>query len=78
MPLPGLHDRPDQRFQRLTGQPHRAGTAADAAGGGRLILYAAGRRRAAAAGARSGDPAKLARGLLAERGVTVDHVTVCL
>jgi hypothetical protein len=51
MPLPGLHDRPDQRFRLLTGQPHRAGTAADAAGGGRLVLYAADRRRAAAAGA---------------------------
>ena len=36
MPLPGLHDRPDQRFRLLTGQPHRAGTAADAASGGQL------------------------------------------
>jgi hypothetical protein len=38
MPLPGLHDRPDQRFRRLAGQPHRAGTAADAAVGWSFTL----------------------------------------
>jgi len=54
MPLPGLHDRPDQRFRLLTGQPHRAGTAADAASGGQLVLCAVDRRRAFAAGAPVG------------------------
>ena len=34
MPLPGLHDRPDQRFRLLARHPHRAGNAADTASAG--------------------------------------------
>ena len=55
MSLSELAGRLDQRFRLLTGgQPHRAGTPADAAGHRRLVLFAADRRRAAAAGAPVG------------------------
>ena len=51
MSLTELHGRLDQRFRAAhRGQPHRAGTPADAGRDGRLVLFAADRRRAAAAG----------------------------